>query len=141
LTSFPSSSQYPSSSNQYPPSSQYNIDTTTSGGLPPLHPTSAGCSRPTPYSSVSESPIESRADKRRKRAPPTYDAPWWSYYEQILGPDGILINTRCKISNYKTSYNYVIKNDLTQFKNMPINTQQKMKNPKKDPIPVWYKVV
>jgi hypothetical protein len=98
-TSFPSSSQYSSSSNQYPSSSQYNTKTTTSGGLPPLHPTSAGCSTPTPDSSVPESPIESGADKRRKRAPPTYDAPWWRYYEQTLGPDGVLINTRCKVSN------------------------------------------
>jgi hypothetical protein len=80
-TSFPSSSQYPSSSNQYPPSfqyhssSQYNTDTTTSGGISPLHPTSAGCSTPAPDSSVLESPVESGTDKRRKRAPPTYDAP------------------------------------------------------------------
>jgi hypothetical protein len=109
-TSFPSSSQYPSSSNQYQPSSQYNTDTTTSGGLRSLHPTSAGYSTPTPDSSVPESPIESGAEKRRKIAPPTYDAPWWRYYEQILGPDGVLINARCKVSNCKTSYNYVIKN-------------------------------
>jgi hypothetical protein len=81
LTSFLSSSQYPSSSNQYPPSFQYNTDTTTSGGLPPLHPTSAGYSTPTPDSSVPETPIESGAEKRRKRAPPSYDAPWWRYYE------------------------------------------------------------
>jgi hypothetical protein len=109
-------SQYPLSSNQYPTSSQYNTETTTSGGLSLLHPTSAGCSTPTPDSSVPESPIESGADKRRKRAPPTYDAPWWRYYEQTLGPDGVLINTRCKVSNCKTSYNYVIKNGLSQFK-------------------------
>jgi hypothetical protein len=68
------SSSFPTSSNQYPPSSQYNTDTTTSGGLPPLHPTSAGCSTPTPDSSVPESPIKSGSDKRRKRIPPTYDA-------------------------------------------------------------------
>jgi hypothetical protein len=119
ITSFSAgqcSTSFPSSSNQYPPSSQYNTDTATSGGFPPLHPTKAGCSTPTPDSSVPESPIESRADKRRKRAPPTYDAPWWRYYKQILGPDGVLINARCKVSNYKTSYNYVIKNGLSQFK-------------------------
>jgi hypothetical protein len=121
-TSFPSSSQYSSSSNQYPSSSQYlsspqyNTDTTTSGGLPQLYPTSVGCSTLTPDSSVPESPVESGADKRRKRAPPTYDAPWWRYYEQTLGPDGVLINARCKVSNCKTSYNYVIKNGLSQFK-------------------------
>jgi hypothetical protein len=86
------------------------------GALPPLHPTSVGCSTPTPDSSVPESPIESGADKRRKRTPPIYDAPWWRYYEQTLGPDGVLINARCKVSNCKTSYNYVIKNGLSQFK-------------------------
>jgi hypothetical protein len=91
-------------------------DTKTSGGLPSLHSTSAGCSTPTPDSSVPESPIESGAEKRRKRAPPSYDAPWWRYYEQTLGSDGVLINARCKISNCKTSYNYVIKNNLSQFK-------------------------
>jgi hypothetical protein len=101
---------------------QYNTDTTTSGGLPPLHPTSAGCSTPTPDTSVPESPIESGAEKRRKRAPPTYDAPWWRYYEQTLGPDGVLINARYKVSNCKTLYNYVIKNGLSQFKNTSINT-------------------
>jgi hypothetical protein len=53
-TSFTSSFQYPSSCNQYPPSfqyllsSQYNTDTTISGGLPSLHPTSMECSTPTP---------------------------------------------------------------------------------------------
>jgi hypothetical protein len=61
--------------------SQYNTDTTISDGLPLLHPTSAGCSTPTPDSSIPESPIKFIADKRRKRAPPTYDAPWWRYYE------------------------------------------------------------
>jgi hypothetical protein len=115
-TSFPSSSnQYPPSF-QYPTSSQYNTDTTTSGGLPPLHPISAGCSTPTSDSSIPESPVESGADKRRKGAPPTYDAPWWRYYEQTLGPDGALINARYKVSNCKSSYNYVIKNGLSQFK-------------------------
>jgi hypothetical protein len=97
-------------------SSQYNTDTTTSGGLPPLHPTSAESSTPTPDSSVLKSPIESGADKRRKRATPTYDTPWWRYYEQTLSPDGVLINARCKVSNCKTLYNYVIKNGLSQFK-------------------------
>jgi hypothetical protein len=84
ITSFSAdkdSTSFPSSSNQYSSSSQYNTDTTTSGGLPPLHPTNAECSIPTPDSSVPESPIESEADKRRKRAPLTYDAPWWRYYE------------------------------------------------------------
>jgi hypothetical protein len=57
----------------------FNI--TTSAGLSPLHPTSAGYSIPTPDSSVPESPIESENYKRRKRALPTYDAPWWRYYE------------------------------------------------------------
>jgi hypothetical protein len=83
ITSFSAgqgSTSFPSSSNQYPPSSQNNTDTICDG-LSPLHPTSAGCSTPTPDSSVPESPIESGADKRRKRAPPTYDAPWWRYYE------------------------------------------------------------
>jgi hypothetical protein len=117
-TSFPSSFQYLSSSNQYPSSSeypsssQYNTDTTTSGGLPPLHPTNAGCSTPTPDSSVPESPVKSGADKRRKRAPPAYDAPWWRYCEQTLGPDSVLINARCMVSNCKSSYNYVTKNGL-----------------------------
>jgi hypothetical protein len=41
---------------------------------------------------------------REGEDPPTYDAPWWRYYEQILGPDGVLINARCKVSNCKTSY-------------------------------------
>jgi hypothetical protein len=77
---------------------------------------SAGCSTPTPDSSIPESSIESGAEKRRKIAPPTYDAPWWRYYEQTLRPDGLLINARCKVSNCKTSYNYVIKNGLSQFK-------------------------
>jgi hypothetical protein len=84
ITSFSAgqgSTSFSSSSNQYPSNSQYNTDTTTSGRLPLLHPTSAGCSTPTPDSSVPESSIESGADKRRKRAPPTYDAPWWRYYE------------------------------------------------------------
>jgi hypothetical protein len=119
ITSFSAgqgSTLFPSSSNQYPPSSQYNTETTTSGGFSPLHPTSPGCSTPTPDSSVPKSPIESGANKRRKRALPTYDAPWWRYYEQTLGPNGVLINAQCKISNYKTSYNYVIKNGLSQFK-------------------------
>jgi hypothetical protein len=101
---------------KYLSSSQYNTDTTTSGGLPPLHPTGAGCSTPTPHSSVPESPIESGAEKRRKRVPPSYDVPWWRYYEQTLGPDDVLINVRCKVSNCKTSYIYVIKNSLSQFK-------------------------
>jgi hypothetical protein len=77
---------------------------------------SAACSTPTPDSSVPESPVKSGADKRRKRAPLTYYAPWWRYYEQTLGPDGVLINARCKVSSCKTSYNYVIKNGLSQFK-------------------------
>jgi hypothetical protein len=77
---------------------------------------SAGCSTPTPDSSIPESSIESGAEKRRKIAPPTYDAPWWRYYEQTLRPDGLLINARCKVSNCKTSYKYVIKNGLSQFK-------------------------
>jgi hypothetical protein len=75
-----------------------------------------GCSIPTPDLSIPESPVESETDKRRKRAPPTYDAPWWRYYEQTLGPDSVLINARCKVSNCKTSHNYVIKNYLSQFK-------------------------
>jgi hypothetical protein len=37
-------------------------------------------------------------------------------YEQNLGPDGVLTNARYKVSNYKTSYNYIIKNGLNQFK-------------------------
>jgi hypothetical protein len=103
-----SSNQYPPSS-QYASSSQYNTDTIITGGHPPLHPTSVGCFTPTLDSSFPKSLVESGANKRRKRAPPTYDAPWWRYYEQTLGPDGVLINARCKVSNCKTSYNYVIK--------------------------------
>jgi hypothetical protein len=86
ITSFSAgqgSTLFSSSSNQYPLSSQYTTDTTTSGGLPPLHPTSAGCFTPTPDSSVPKSPIESGVDKRRKRSPieSGVDAPWWRYYE------------------------------------------------------------
>jgi hypothetical protein len=35
---------------------------------------------------------------------------------KLLCPDGVLISARCKVSNCKTSYNYVIKNSLSQFK-------------------------
>jgi hypothetical protein len=84
--------------------------------FPPLHPMIAGFSISITDSSVPKSPVKFRNDKRRKRAPPTYDAPWWHYYEQTLGPDDVLINTRCKVSNCQTSYNYVIKNGLSQFK-------------------------
>jgi hypothetical protein len=33
-----------------------------------------------------------------------------------LGHDGILLSARCKVSNCKTFYNYIIKNSLSQFK-------------------------
>jgi hypothetical protein len=94
---------------------------------------SAGCFTTTPDSSVPESLIESGADKRRKRTPLTYDAPWWRYYEQNLGLDGVLINARCNLSNYKTSYNYVIKNSLSQFKKYVDKHIAKNEEPQKRP--------
>jgi hypothetical protein len=94
---------------------------------------SAGCSTPTPDSSVPKSPIKSGADKRRKRVSPTYDASWWRYYEQTLGFDGVLINARCKVSNYKTSYNYVIKNSLNEFKKHADKHIAKNEEPQKRP--------
>jgi hypothetical protein len=57
----------------------------------------------------------------------------WRYYEQTLGPDSILINARCKISNYKTSYNYIIKNGLNQFIKYANKHIAKNKEPQKRP--------
>jgi hypothetical protein len=65
----------------YSSSFQYNTDTITSDGLPPLHLTSVECSTRTPDSSIPKSPNEFGNDKRRKRGLATYDAPWWRYYE------------------------------------------------------------
>jgi hypothetical protein len=80
-----------------------------------------------------ESSVESRNDKRRKRAPTTYDALWWRYYEKILGPDGVLISARYKVSNYKTSYNYVINNYINQFKKYVDKHIVKNENPQERP--------
>jgi hypothetical protein len=71
--------------------------------------------------------------KRRKKTPPTYDAPWWRYYEQTLGPDNVLINARYKISNCKISYNYVIKNSLSQFKKYADKHIEKNEEPEERP--------
>jgi hypothetical protein len=77
---------------------------------------SVGFSTPTLDSSVPKSLVEYENDKRRKKSLSTYDAPWWRYYEQNLGPDGVLISARCKVSKCKILYNYVRKNSLSQFK-------------------------
>jgi hypothetical protein len=75
----------------------------------------------------------SNPELTREEAPPTYDAPWWRYYEQTLDPDGVLINARCKVSNYKTSYNYVIKNSLSQFKKYAYKHIGKNEEPQERP--------
>jgi hypothetical protein len=90
--------------------------------VPHQHPTQA-----------SRNPRSNPELTRRKRAPPTYDAPWWRYYEQTLGPDGVLINVRCKVSNYKFSNNYVTKNGLSQFKKYADKHIEKNEEPQERP--------
>jgi hypothetical protein len=56
----------------------------------------------TPNSSVPPSLKETQPTEKRKRPGiPTYDVPWWCFYEMSKDMSGILISAKCKVKNYK----------------------------------------
>jgi hypothetical protein len=56
------------------------------------------------------------SEKKRKTVDPSYDAPWWRFYEQTKDTSGVLLSERCKIKNYKVFYRYSKANNLSAFK-------------------------
>jgi hypothetical protein len=71
----------------------------------------------TPNTSVPPSPMEAElAGKRKRPLVPTYDAPWWHFYEMTKDASGVLISAKCKVKNYKVNYRYIKPNGLSSFK-------------------------
>jgi hypothetical protein len=71
----------------------------------------------TPNPSVPPSPMEAEPTGKRKRPfIPTYDAPWWHFYEMTKDASGVLISAKCKVKNYKVNYRYIKSNNLSSFK-------------------------
>jgi hypothetical protein len=56
------------------------------------------------------------SEKKRKTTGPSYDAPWWHFYEQTKDVSGVMLSGRCKIKKYKTFYRYSKVNGLSAFK-------------------------
>jgi hypothetical protein len=56
------------------------------------------------------------AGKRKRPLVPTYDAPWWRYYEITKDASGVLISAKCKVKNCKVNYRYIKPNGLSSFK-------------------------
>jgi SRSO17 transposase len=56
------------------------------------------------------------SEKKRKTVGPSYDAPWWRFYEQTKDASGVMLSGRCKVKNYKTFYRYSKANGLSTFK-------------------------
>jgi hypothetical protein len=76
-------------------------------------PTAPSTAATTPTSSVPPSPMEAGAsEKKRKTSGPSYDAPWWRFYEQTKDANGVMLGGRCKVKNYKAFYRYSKTNSL-----------------------------
>jgi hypothetical protein len=85
---------------------------------PPYHvPTPPSSVAKTPNPSVPPSPMKPEpAGKRKRPLVPTYEAPWWRFYEMTKDASGVLISAKCKVKNYKVNYRYIKPNDLSSFK-------------------------
>jgi hypothetical protein len=71
----------------------------------------------TPNPSVPPSPMEAEpAIKRKRPLVPTYDAPWWHFFETTKDASGVLISVKCNVKNYKVNYSYIKSNGLSSFK-------------------------
>jgi hypothetical protein len=67
-------------------------------------PTPPSSMAETPNPSVPPSPMEAEpAGKRKRPLVPTYDTPWWCFFEIIKDASGALISAKCKIKNYKVN--------------------------------------
>jgi hypothetical protein len=42
------------------------------------------------------------SEKKRKITGPSYDAPWWHFYEQIKDASGVMLNGRCKVKKLQS---------------------------------------
>jgi hypothetical protein len=54
--------------------------------------------------------------KKRKTAGPSYDAPWWHFYEQTKDASCVMLSGRYKVKNYKVFYRYSKAKCLNTFK-------------------------
>jgi hypothetical protein len=56
------------------------------------------------------------SEKKRKTADPSYDAPWWCFYEQTKDVSGVMLSGRSKVKFFKAFYKYSKPNGLSLFK-------------------------
>jgi hypothetical protein len=69
-------------------------------------------------------------EKKRKTTCPSYDVPWWHFYEQTKDANGVMLSRRCKVKKYKTFYRYSKANSLIAFKKYADKHVPKMRNHK-----------
>jgi YD repeat-containing protein len=75
------------------------------------------------------------SEKKRKTAGPSYDAPWWRFYEQIKDASGVMLSGRCKVKNCKVFYRYSKTNGLSAFKKHADKYVTKNEEPHDQPDP------
>jgi hypothetical protein len=75
------------------------------------------------------------SEKKRKIVDPSYDAPWWYFYEQTKDASGVMLNGRCKIKNYKVFYIFSKSNGLSAFKKYVDKHVAKNEEPQDQPDP------
>jgi hypothetical protein len=73
--------------------------------------------------------------KKRNTTSPSYDAPWWRFYEQTKDASGVMLSGRCKVKNYKAFYRYSKANDLSAFKKHADKHVAKNEEPQDQPDP------
>jgi hypothetical protein len=120
----PHHSQYASSSHEITEESPSQV------------PTAPSSAAETPTSSVPPSPMEARpSEKKRKTTGPSYDAPWWRFYEQTKDASDVMLSGRCKVKNCKVFYRYSKANDLSAFKKHADKHVAKNEEPQDQPDP------
>jgi hypothetical protein len=113
-------------------SSSYEITEESSSQVP----TASSSVVETPTSSVPPTSMEVRpSEKKRKTVGPSYDAPWWHFYEQIKNASGVMLSGRCKVKIYKVFYRCSKTNGLNTFKKHADKYVAKNVEPQDQPDP------
>jgi hypothetical protein len=75
------------------------------------------------------------SEKKRNTADPSYDEPWWRFYEQAKDVSSVMLSERCKIKNYKVFYKYSKSNSLSAFNKYVDKYLAKNEEPQNQPDP------
>jgi hypothetical protein len=71
--------------------------------------------------------------KKEEDSWPSYDTPWWHFYEQIKDASGVILSGRCKVKKYKAFYIYFKANGLSAFKKYTNKYVAKNEEPQDQP--------